>query len=302
MTRPEEPQESAAPPHMETATASPARSDKSSDSEGRPVREKLQETRIDAARQPPRSASGSDSDRGRLRRKRSREALDDDHDHDADADDADQPDRKHEKLDQQQQQPPKPARHTRKRSRDMTTDVDSGALAKLAAAKVPTIEEADSDAPKDSAYKNKRTRDQVEATAQQPAAHDAPASGTATPRADDERETKRPRDKDEAHPAAEPKSTSASSTKVATPLPAGMPIALTPPRSLPAAVSLTRRLPRPSPPWLQSPPPSPRQTLSPRPRRTSSRHPALAVSPPPLPRPLAAWPLRQALLSPPPPS
>jgi Ran-binding protein 3 len=204
MTRPEEPQESGAPPHMEetatataTATASPARSDKSSDSEGRPVREKLQETRIDTARQPP---SGSDSDRGRLRRKRSREALDDGDDDDA-HDDAHQPDRKHEKL----EQTTKPARHTRKRSRDMKSDADSGALAM-----VPTMDEADAEIQRDSIHKNKRTRDQVEATIQQPAAHDAPASGTSTPRADDERETKRPRDKDEAQPAAEQKPTSAT--------------------------------------------------------------------------------------------
>ncbi|KAF2731677.1 hypothetical protein EJ04DRAFT_566684 [Polyplosphaeria fusca] len=77
----------------ESIPTSPTRSDKSSESEGKPVREKLQETRLDAqsssdptngdqitngitgaatALRDP-SVSGSDSDRGRLRRKRSRE-------------------------------------------------------------------------------------------------------------------------------------------------------------------------------------------------------------------------------------
>jgi hypothetical protein len=295
MTRPEELQESGAPPHMEsatatataTATASPARSDKSSDSEGRPVREKLQETRIDTARQPP---SGSDSDRGRLRRKRSREAFDDGDDHD-DHDDDHQPDRKHEKL----EQTTKPARHTRKRSRDMKTDVESGALAM-----VPTIDEADADFQKDSNHKNKRTRDQVEAMIQQPAAYDAPASGTSTPRADDERETKRPRDKDEAQPAAEQKPT--STTKAGACPRVNVLTVLTSSRSHPAAASPTRRPPHPLPPWPQSLLPPPTQTPSPRPPRTSSRHQALAVLPPPPPRPLAVWPLPRAPPLPPPPS
>ena len=77
---------------------SPARSDKSSDSEGKNVREKLKDTQIDAqatsdptassdrrmhdapngsAKVGEHSASGSDSERGRLRRKRSREDFED---------------------------------------------------------------------------------------------------------------------------------------------------------------------------------------------------------------------------------
>lgn len=105
---------------------SPARSDKSDDSEGRPVREKLKETRIDgqsdqapSADQPmgdaavnghpaEASTSGSDNERGRLRRKRSREDFEDE------AEDAKPQGKKHE-------------RHTRKKSRDFTSPLSSDA-------------------------------------------------------------------------------------------------------------------------------------------------------------------------------
>lgn len=105
---------------------SPARSDRSDDSEGRPVREKLKETRIDGKGNSDQAAgngqslnpvaanghlgeastSGSDNERGRLRRKRSRE------DFEEEAEDANHEEKKHE-------------RHTRKKSRDMTSPVGS---------------------------------------------------------------------------------------------------------------------------------------------------------------------------------
>lgn len=105
---------------------SPARSDRSDDSEGRPVREKLKETRIDgqgisdqaaAHNQTTKpvaanghlgdaSTSGSDNERGRLRRKRSREDFEDE------AEDANNQGKKHE-------------RHTRKKSKDTTTAAGS---------------------------------------------------------------------------------------------------------------------------------------------------------------------------------
>ncbi|KAF2662427.1 hypothetical protein K491DRAFT_709794 [Lophiostoma macrostomum CBS 122681] len=105
---------------------SPARSDRSSDSEGRPVREKLKETRIDAqsstapgqtpdqamkdapngadsAATGDQSTSGSESSRGRLRRKRSREDFEDE---------VEKPSEK------------KVERHLRKKSRDVTSPRD----------------------------------------------------------------------------------------------------------------------------------------------------------------------------------
>jgi len=115
-------------PAKSDQAASPTRSDKSSDSEGRPVREKLKETRIDA--QGPSepvvsldkpmedaptngvhcdiSTSGSESERGRLRRKRSREDFEDGAEMDK------HPEKKHE-------------RHVRKKSRDVTSPVSSDA-------------------------------------------------------------------------------------------------------------------------------------------------------------------------------
>lgn len=101
---------------------SPARSDKSSDSEGKEVRNKLKETQIDAqATSDPHSgspqhtrdtaadvsASGSDSERGRLRRKRSREDFEDEGEAEK------QPEKRPELGSE---------RHRRKRSRDISRD------------------------------------------------------------------------------------------------------------------------------------------------------------------------------------
>lgn len=130
-----------------TAPTSPARSDKSSDSEGKNVREKLKDTQINA---PPtsnpvsdtdqatkdatngitkpgdQSVSGSDSERGRLRRKRSREDFEDDVDADK------QPEKKIE-------------RHARKRSRDITNDLEAGIPAEPAGNAISSIKESDTD-------------------------------------------------------------------------------------------------------------------------------------------------------------
>lgn len=128
--------------------ASPARSDRSSDSEGRPVREKLKETRIGelgTADQAPTSdqpmtnaapngqvgeasTSGSDNERGRLRRKRSREDFEDA------AEDAKPLGKKHE-------------RHTRKKSRDFTSPMgsDTELLKKKANGTIAPIAENDGD-------------------------------------------------------------------------------------------------------------------------------------------------------------
>lgn len=209
---------------------SPTRSDKSSESEGRPVREKLKETRIDAhassdqthaSDQPmndaptngtrgDNSTSGSESERGRLRRKRSREDFEDDHE------DAKHPEKKHE-------------RHTRKKSRDVTSpkDLSVDLPAKPTANSVPAIREHDSDeamhavepsaekeptatgrqttpdpvlSDKDAdaltSPKNKRTLDQVEATTEEALGPTPGASkdSIATTKVNDERDTKRPRD------------------------------------------------------------------------------------------------------------
>jgi Ran-binding protein 3 len=124
------------------APTSPARSDKSSDSEGKPVRDKLKETRIDAqatsepaatsdqlmeeptngsAKAGEHSASGSDSDRGRLRKKRSREEFEQETEPDK------QPEKKQEKETERH--------HVRKRSRDVK-DIESGLPLKPPAASV----------------------------------------------------------------------------------------------------------------------------------------------------------------------
>ncbi|KAF2261536.1 hypothetical protein CC78DRAFT_349716 [Lojkania enalia] len=126
---------------------SPARSDRSTDSEGKPVREKLKDTRIDAhsssdpvgtdvhmndgqngthpAASLPgdQSASSSESERGRLpRRKRSRE-----------------------NFEEGQEAPEKHERHVRKKSRDVTSPrPDSDSIAK-AAKPVSQIEENETD-------------------------------------------------------------------------------------------------------------------------------------------------------------
>jgi Ran-binding protein 3 len=217
------------------APTSPTRSDKSSDSEGKPVRDKLKETRIDAqgtsntattsdqhmeeapngsAKVGENSASGSDSDRGRLRRKRSREDFEDYNETDK------QPEKKQEKE--------KERHHVRKRSRDVK-DIESGLPLKPPAATVTRIEENDGDeqmttpvkatskAPpaattgtdSDTSPKNKRTRDQAEedtaGTAE--SAKEATVNGKSGSKSDEERDTKRLRDKEEdVKPAVNPTS------------------------------------------------------------------------------------------------
>jgi Ran-binding protein 3 len=206
------------------APISPTRSDKSSDSEGKPVRDKLKETRIDAqgtsnttatsdqhmeeapngsAKVGENSASGSDSDRGRLRRKRSREDFEDYNEADK------QPEKKQEKE--------KERHHVRKRSRDVK-DIESGLPLKPPAATVTRIEENDGDeqmttpvkatskAPpaatgtdSDTSPKNKRTRDQAEEDSAGTAesAKEATVNGKSGSKSDEERDTKRLRDKEE---------------------------------------------------------------------------------------------------------
>jgi Ran-binding protein 3 len=208
------------------AAVSPARSDRSSDSEGRPVREKFQKTSIDATANPTsllgqnttnvangtvkpgsRSASGSDSDRGRLRRKRSREDIEDDNEADK------QPDKKQERLEKSSA---RPERHVRKRSRDITKDLESGALAKPTTTSVARIDEADAEmaspskgtskptetnAQTSTSPKNKRPRDDAEGSKAVDAnTNDASVNGQAATKAD-ERESKRVRDKEEPKPA-----------------------------------------------------------------------------------------------------
>lgn len=213
-------------PKAAEAAVSPARSDKSSDSEGRPVREKFQKTSIDATANPisvlgqtsnaangtlkpgSRSASGSDSERGRLRRKRSRDDIDDDNEA------GKQPDKKQERLEKGSE---KPERHARKRSRDITKDLEGGALSKPATASVSRIEETDAemaspnknpaettdtDARAGTSPKNKRPRDETDASeAAEDSTKDAPTNGQAAAKGGDERESKRARDKEEAKPA-----------------------------------------------------------------------------------------------------
>ena len=221
-----------APVSATDAAVSPARSDKSSESEGRPVREKFQKTSIDATATPisglghvtadnvngslqsgSGSASGSDSDRGRLRRKRSREDLDDDNEGHT------QPDKKHERIEQGSE---KPARHARKRSKDITKDLEDGALAKSATTPVSRIDEVDAEmvSPQKSeaqptesetrpgaSPKNKRPRAETEGTEPaQDSTTNTPANGQAT-KSSDERESKRVRDSEGA--------------KSPTPIPAG---------------------------------------------------------------------------------
>ncbi|KAH3994945.1 hypothetical protein HBI70_147290 [Parastagonospora nodorum] len=210
------------------APTSPARSDKSSDSEGKPVRDKLKETRIDAqatsepaatsnqfmeeptngsAKAGEHSASGSDSDRGRLRKKRSREEFEQETEPDK------QPEKKQEKETERH--------HVRKRSRDVK-DIESGLPLKPPAASVERIEENDGDEQmtspnKDTSKavaktattnsgtspKNKRTRDQVEgAAANAQSEKDTTTNGKPITSAEDERDSKRLRDKDNAVPAA----------------------------------------------------------------------------------------------------
>jgi Ran-binding protein 3 len=231
MAGPSEQHETAVESNSEAVTkpapTSPARSDKSSDSEGKPVREKLKETRIDTqgATEPipgsdqhmeevsngsanvgEQSASGSDSDRGRLRRKRSREDFEDETEADK------QPEKKQEKEERH---------HVRKRSRDVK-DIESGLPLKPPAATVERIEENDGDeqmtspmkatlkaaatkasTDTDTSPKNKRTRDQVEegTAASTELVKDAVTNGKSALKVEDEREPKRPRDKEETQTA-----------------------------------------------------------------------------------------------------
>ncbi|KAF1944998.1 hypothetical protein EJ02DRAFT_65098 [Clathrospora elynae] len=204
----------------QAAEASPARSDRSSDSEGKTVRKKMKDTQIDAqatsdpvqrsdqpmhdapngsAQVGEQSASGSDSERGRLRRKRSWEDVEDE----AGAD------KQPEKL-----------RHARKRSRDITRDIAAAFPLKPVPSAISSIEENDGDehmaspnknasttattdkAPEaDTSPKNKRTRDQIEKDAEAAGAAEAVfANGKPVKKAGDERDTKRLRDKDEVQP------------------------------------------------------------------------------------------------------
>ena len=205
---------------IKSASASPARSDKSSDSEGKNVREKLKDTQIDTQPKPDairsvdqlmdeaqngsakigeQSVSGSDSERGRLRRKRSREDFEDE----AEADK--QPEKKME-------------RHSRKRSRDITKDLEVAAPVKPTSTTISSIKEVDADeqmaspnktaaaaATADKASgaetspKNKRTRDQIENDneAATETLEGASANGKPVDKAQgEERNTKRLRDKE----------------------------------------------------------------------------------------------------------
>ncbi|KAL1800550.1 hypothetical protein ACET3X_000892 [Alternaria dauci] len=217
---------------IKAAPASPARSDKSSDSEGKNVREKLKDTQIDtqttsdptpssdlrmhdapngSAKAGDHSASGSDSERGRLRRKRSREDFEDE----AEAD-------KHAEK--------KVERHARKRSRDITADLEAAAPRKTSPSTISSIQENDGDdqmtSPNKTASttttadkasgartspKNKRTRDQAENDTEASAEASDAASTNGKPvekSAGDERDSKRLRDKEQVQPttdATEPK-------------------------------------------------------------------------------------------------
>ncbi|ORY09538.1 hypothetical protein BCR34DRAFT_487165 [Clohesyomyces aquaticus] len=219
---------------------SPTRSDASSESEGRPVREKLKETRIDAqnnsdaappssdqpmsdapngAPHPPsqaadQSASGSDSERGRLRRKRSFEDFTVDHG--------------------AEKQPEKHERHTRKKSRDITSPSaqTSEVVERLAKDHVDPIEEhqgdesmvsvdetptskdpvtpegdsVDMDEAAVISPKNKRTRDALERDIAHDTTVNEPSKVPKTAaEAEEERNPKRPRDKSDPKPQAEVK-------------------------------------------------------------------------------------------------
>jgi Ran-binding protein 3 len=159
----------------------------------------MNDTPNGATRSGDQSASGSDSERGRLRRKRSHEEYEDE----AEADK--QPEKKTE-------------RHVRKRSRDITKDLESGALAKTAPGTITSITENDADeemtSPNRNATttdkasgtktspKNKRTRDQAEKDATEPS-ETASTNGKPADKSGDERDTKRLRDKEGGEPVTE---------------------------------------------------------------------------------------------------
>jgi Ran-binding protein 3 len=218
------------PEHAVSPPRSDRGSDRSSDSEGKPVRDKLKETRIDAKPASDQSmkdaptngaradnSSGSDSDRGRLRRKRSREAFED----------------------EETKNLEKKERHTRKKSRDITgpvhPDLDS---AKPAKAVIPPIREDDNDekmpSTKDSADthptaavqegtpktsdsekhatspKNKRTREQAEAVSNNPS--ETSKHVTSDDKTQEEHTKKRAKDDVDPRPAK----ATASKSKVST--------------------------------------------------------------------------------------
>lgn len=290
--------------NLKSASASPARSDKSSDSEGKNVREKLKDTQIDTQAKPDairsvdqpmneapngnakigdQSVSGSDSERGRLRRKRSRE------DFEEEAEAEKQPEKKIE-------------RHARKRSRDITKDLETAAPVKPTSTTISSIKESDADeqmtspsknAPAtatadkasgaETSPKNKRTRDQIENDneAATETLEGASANGKPVEKAQgEERDTKRLRDKEGDNSTTD---VSDSKTKVCYPTVLGYNethICTRYPQE--AALPISPHHPL-SPPW---PPNLLRQSLliSPRHYRrhlmTSSNHLALEASPP----------------------
>lgn len=186
------------------------------------MREKLKDTQIDtqptsdpapssdrlmndvpngSAKASEQSTSGSDSERGRLRRKRSREDFEDE------AETNKHPEKKLE-------------RHARKRSRDITADLEAAVPEKPSPSTISSIQENDGDeqmtSPNKNASttstagkasgartspKNKRTRDQVEkdTEASVEASENASANGTPVEKSvSDERDTKRLRDEEAA--------------------------------------------------------------------------------------------------------
>lgn len=186
---------------------SPTGSSKSSDSEGKPVRDKLKDTRIDAqtssdparasdhtmkdapngtdeAAQGDGNTSGSDSGRGRIRRKRSREDFEDD-----------------EKLIEKK----KIERHVRKKSRDITSPhpAEAELSGRSMKSSVTRIDENDGDEHMSTAGEKTNGRATPEATLPNKRTHDQ-AKGDegavvkdsdAAVKAEEEREAKRQREK-----------------------------------------------------------------------------------------------------------
>ncbi|KAF2475711.1 uncharacterized protein BDR25DRAFT_88031 [Lindgomyces ingoldianus] len=235
-----EPQE---PTVKSSMPASPTRSDGSSESEGRPVREKLKETRIDAQNSSDlpsssdlpmsdapngtyhastqagdQSTSGSESDRGRLRRKRSFEDFTVDHG--------------------AEKQPEKHERHARKKSRDVTSppaetpevversanelvapinenegdetmiSIDRPAVDHDSTSNRPVTPEGrkpDMDEAAIVSPKNKRTRDALDRDVGSGLAADSLKESESSVKAEEERNPKRQRDKSEPQPLAEVK-------------------------------------------------------------------------------------------------
>jgi Ran-binding protein 3 len=200
--------------------ASPARSDKSSDSEGKDVREKMKDTQIDthatsdpvpsadqamhdapngSAPAGDQSVSGSDSERGRLRRKRSHEDFE-------------------EEAEAGKLPGNNPEGHKRKRSRDITKDIEAFVPSKPVSPTTIVEEDEQMSSPKkntsattakasgtDTSPKNKRTRDQIEKDTEAitEGSEAASANGKPVGKAGDERDTKRLRDKEGAQAATD---------------------------------------------------------------------------------------------------